>query len=163
MFEFVHLLFVGSTAAFVLHNRMRKARKDNDSREMVTYSGSCHCKKVTFQVTAPAHLIIWRCNCSVCDMKQNLHFIVPKSRFTLLTGMDSLKLYTFNTHTAKHYFCKHCGVQSFYVINLFYNVIRIKWLWYTDPSFEPWWIWHHISLYWPIQGNIFCIHCVMWL
>jgi len=29
-------------------------------------------------------------------------------------GADDLTTYTFNTHQAKHTFCKICGVQSFY-------------------------------------------------
>ena len=47
-------------------------------------------------------------------MKQNHHFIVPESRFTLLKGADKITTYTFNTHIAKHTFCSLCGVQSFY-------------------------------------------------
>lgn len=48
-------------------------------------------------------------------MKGNTHAIVPKSRFRLLQGEEMLTLYTFNTHQAKHLFCKRCGVQSFYI------------------------------------------------
>lgn len=29
-------------------------------------------------------------------------------------GSEDITTYTFNTHTAKHTFCKICGVQSFY-------------------------------------------------
>ena len=46
--------------------------------------------------------------------KQNIHFIVPKTKFHLLQGEEYLTTYTFNTHKAKHTFCKVCGVQSFY-------------------------------------------------
>ncbi|XP_022800514.1 centromere protein V-like isoform X2 [Stylophora pistillata] len=53
--------------------------------------------------------------CSICKKKQNKHFIVPKDHFTLLEGKDNLSCYTFNTHAAKHLFCKTCGVQSFYI------------------------------------------------
>jgi len=31
-----------------------------------------------------------------------------------LQGADKLTTYTFNTHQAKHTFCRTCGVQSFY-------------------------------------------------
>ena len=41
------------------------------------------------------------CNCSVCTMKGNVHFMVPKARLTMLTGADKLSVYTFGTHTAK--------------------------------------------------------------
>jgi hypothetical protein len=45
-----------------------------------------------------------------------LHLIVPKSRFRLGEGsQEALSLYTFGTHTAKHYFCSTCGIGSFYI------------------------------------------------
>jgi hypothetical protein len=43
-----------------------------------------------------------------------LHLIVPEGRFRLLQGSQSLTVYTFNTGTAKHFFCSVCGVKSFY-------------------------------------------------
>jgi hypothetical protein len=33
---------------------------------------------------------------------------------TILQGEDMLVLYQFNTYTAKHYFCRHCGVYPFH-------------------------------------------------
>jgi hypothetical protein len=44
-----------------------------------------------------------------------LHLIVPSSHFRLLQGEEVLTTYTFNTHTAKHRFCRVCGIQSFYI------------------------------------------------
>jgi len=85
-----------------------------DDKKLITHSGGCHCGSVRFEVDAPASLTVWDCNCSICNKKSNLHFIVPESRFRLLKGQESLTVYTFNTHTAKHLFCKICGVQSFY-------------------------------------------------
>jgi len=43
-----------------------------------------------------------------------VHLIVPKARFRLLTGEDAISTYTFNTGVAKHLFCRHCGIKSFY-------------------------------------------------
>jgi hypothetical protein len=43
------------------------------------------------------------------------HLIVPKSNFRILQGEDRLITYEFNTGIARHYFCSHCGVKSFYV------------------------------------------------
>ncbi len=54
------------------------------------------------------------CNCSICAMTGYLHLIVDKPHFRLLKGEENLTLYTFNTRTAKHLFCKTCGVKSFY-------------------------------------------------
>jgi hypothetical protein len=40
---------------------------------------------------------------------------VEKAAFRLINGEDSLATYQFNTGTAKHLFCKVCGIKSFYV------------------------------------------------
>ncbi|XP_063002852.1 centromere protein V [Elgaria multicarinata webbii] len=81
---------------------------------LVKHTGGCHCGAVRFEVWASGDLHVFDCNCSICAKKQNRHFIVPASRFKLLKGADNLATYTFNTHCARHTFCKTCGVQSFY-------------------------------------------------
>jgi len=70
---------------------------------------------VRFEVEAPAVIEAVECNCSICGKSGFLHLIVPKSRFTLIQGSESLSTYTFNTGVAKHMFCKTCGIKSFYV------------------------------------------------
>ena len=82
---------------------------------MIKHTGGCHCGKVRFEVTAPAHLEVGDCNCSMCSKTGYLHLMVPKSRFRLLSGEDVLTTYQFNTRTAKHLFCSVCGIKSFYV------------------------------------------------
>jgi GNAT superfamily N-acetyltransferase len=84
------------------------------TQHVQTYDGSCHCGRVRFRVTGELAPII-RCNCSICDKKGFLHLIVPPDRFERLAGADDLTVYTFNTGTAKHQFCRHCGVHPFYV------------------------------------------------
>jgi hypothetical protein len=81
---------------------------------MTIHRGGCHCGKVRFEVSAPADLEITECNCSICRKSGYLHLIVPKSDFTLLSGQDDLTTYTFNTGAAKHHFCSHCGIKSWY-------------------------------------------------
>ncbi|MCW8845755.1 MAG: GFA family protein [Gammaproteobacteria bacterium] len=79
------------------------------------HTGGCHCGRVRFEVMAPANLEVDQCNCSICSKSGYLHLIVPSSRFTLLRGEDELICYTFNTGAARHYFCRHCGIKSYYV------------------------------------------------
>ena len=82
---------------------------------MTTHRGGCHCGKVRYEVDAPADIEVSECNCSICSMTGFLHLIVPREDFRLLAGTDDLATYTFNTGVAQHYFCRHCGVKSFYV------------------------------------------------
>lgn len=82
---------------------------------LATHRGGCHCGRVRFEVDAPARLAVLDCNCSICRMGGFLHLIVPASRFRLLAGAEALAEYTFNTGAARHLFCRHCGIKSFYV------------------------------------------------
>lgn len=82
---------------------------------MVMHKGGCHCGAVQFEVEAPEDLDVTECNCSICSKSGYLHLIVAKSRFHLLVGENNLQTYTFDTHEAKHLFCKTCGIKSFYI------------------------------------------------
>lgn len=88
---------------------------NTESPTLSLHQGGCHCGAVRFTVEAPTTLRVQECNCSMCGKIGFLHLIVPKSRFHLRTGTDALVTYTFNTHTARHLFCRICGVKSFYV------------------------------------------------
>jgi len=81
---------------------------------MQTMQGGCHCGKVRFKVTADLDRVTY-CNCSMCSKKGFLHLIVPPEQFELLSGKDNLAIYEFNTRTAKHTFCRTCGIHAFYV------------------------------------------------
>ena len=82
---------------------------------MIHHQGGCHCGRVRFEVLAPAVITVSQCNCSICSKSGYLGLTVPRDRFTLKSGEDSLAEYTFNTGTAKHLFCRICGVKSFYI------------------------------------------------
>jgi hypothetical protein len=82
---------------------------------MVKHTGGCHCGRVRFEALAPAQIDVGECNCSMCRRTGYLHLTVKKEQFKLLSGEDALTLYQFNTRTAKHYFCRYCGIKSFYV------------------------------------------------
>ncbi|GAB9470681.1 hypothetical protein Gpo141_00007921 [Globisporangium polare] len=96
-----------------IHNTEAMASTEA-THEPVTLKGACHCGAVAFAFEAPRDLVAIDCNCSICKMKKNTHTIVPQARFRLLQGQDAITTYTFNTHRAKHQFCKICGVQPFY-------------------------------------------------
>ena len=80
---------------------------------MEVLEGGCHCGAVRFRVQVE-RFTATDCNCSMCTKKGMLHLIVAPERFELLAGGDALTTYTFNTGVAKHRFCRHCGVHSFY-------------------------------------------------
>lgn len=82
---------------------------------MTTHRGGCHCGEVRFEFDAPATVEVLECNCSMCQKLGYLHLIIPGSQFRLVSGQDSLTAYQFNTRTARHLFCRICGVKSFYV------------------------------------------------
>jgi hypothetical protein len=55
---------------------------------MNTYSVSCHCGRVQAKFRRKRHLrlTVWDCNCSDCEMRRNLHFMVHASDFWLVDG-----------------------------------------------------------------------------
>jgi hypothetical protein len=75
--------------------------------------GSCHCGAILFQVELEKGLEdIRRCNCSLCSRKGYVMASVPLLNLTLLKGSDNLSCYSWNTKTAKHYFCQTCGIHT---------------------------------------------------
>jgi hypothetical protein len=77
------------------------------------FEGACHCGRVRFVVQGDLDRVTV-CNCSICTKKGFLHLIVRHEDFQLLSGAGELTTYEFNTKTAKHRFCKVCGVHPFY-------------------------------------------------
>ncbi|NMP16744.1 GFA family protein [Thalassotalea sp. Y01] len=82
---------------------------------MKTLTGGCHCQTVRFEIEVEEQPYLTDCNCSMCTKTGFIHLIIPKQQFNLLSGEHDLQLYRFNSKVAKHYFCKHCGVESFYI------------------------------------------------
>ena len=82
---------------------------------MITVTGGCHCGLVHFEADIPDGPVEVRdCNCSICSMTGYLHLIVPDTRFRLLEGQGETITYRFGSGTARHIFCKQCGIKSFY-------------------------------------------------
>ena len=53
-----------------------------------------------------------RCDCSICRRKGAIVGSVALDGIKLIKGAEYLKLYQFNTNTAKHYFCSNCGIYT---------------------------------------------------
>lgn len=80
---------------------------------MSQYHGHCHCGAVAFEINTTLENAAV-CNCSMCKRRNGLMHRVQPEDFKLLRGKEDLTLYQFNTGTAKHYFCSHCGIYPFH-------------------------------------------------
>jgi len=80
---------------------------------MTAYEGSCHCGAVTFRIEAEI-TDVYRCDCSLCRMKNALMTSVHEDHFTLLSGAEMLSEYNWNTGIARHFFCAKCGIYPFH-------------------------------------------------
>lgn len=75
--------------------------------------GQCHCGAVRFEVTlVDGFDAIRRCNCSYCRMRGAIVVPTKMGGIKFLRGEDALTSYRFNTQTAQHFFCSHCGIHT---------------------------------------------------
>lgn len=74
---------------------------------------SCHCGAVVLELDLPDGIVNpRRCNCSICRRKGAIVASVPLAGLRVVQGAEALRLYQFNTRTAKHYFCGNCGIYT---------------------------------------------------
>lgn len=78
----------------------------------MTYAGSCHCGRITFEVDGDLTAVV-ACNCSICSRKGALLWCVPHERLRLLSSDDGIGRYTFNNHAIQHRFCPTCGMHPY--------------------------------------------------
>jgi hypothetical protein len=90
-----------------------KEQDQMNSRPMAKYQGSCHCGTIRFEIETDFPELTM-CDCSICRKKNALMVKVHESKFRLLAGQESLTEYQFHTMTARHYFCKVCGIYPFH-------------------------------------------------
>lgn len=80
---------------------------------MPIQKGSCHCGAIQFEVDLPdGFQSLRRCNCSLCKRKGAIMATAPLANLRVTAGEDALRVYTWNSHTAKHYFCGTCGIYT---------------------------------------------------
>ena len=75
--------------------------------------GSCHCGVIQFKVNISLK-DLRRCNCSICSRKGFVMGSAPVNMLKIVSGKKYLSTYKWNTNVAEHYFCKICGIKSFY-------------------------------------------------
>jgi hypothetical protein len=77
------------------------------------HKATCHCGAVELSLALPDGIVNPRhCDCSICRRKGAVVASVPLSGLQVVKGHDALRLYQFNTNTAKHYFCSICGIYT---------------------------------------------------
>lgn len=84
-----------------------------DTRTLQRHQGSCHCGAVRFEIETDFPELTM-CDCSMCRRRNAVMVKVHESRFRLLAGEEALTEYQFHTRTARHYFCKVCGIYPFH-------------------------------------------------
>ncbi len=74
---------------------------------------TCHCGAVELEVELSDGLnTARRCDCSFCMRRGAVAVSVDLAKLRILKGEETLSHYSFNTHTAHHYFCSICGVYT---------------------------------------------------
>jgi hypothetical protein len=77
------------------------------------HSAACHCGAVRFQVRLPdGFRTARRCTCSFCRMRGAVVVSAKLADIKFLAGEENLTLYQFNSRTAKHWFCRTCGIYT---------------------------------------------------
>ena len=92
---------------------MRKIEEVDGVSINKKHKATCHCGAVEIELDLPDGITeVRRCDCSMCRRRGAIAASVPLDGIKILKGKDSLKLYQFNTKTAKHFFCSNCGIYT---------------------------------------------------
>ncbi|MCG9739081.1 GFA family protein [Shewanella insulae] len=88
-------------------------KRVGDTEILPVHKASCHCGAVELALSLPNGIEKpRRCDCSICRRKGAIVVSVTLDGLSVVKGHEQLKLYQFNTHTAKHYFCGVCGIYT---------------------------------------------------
>ena len=83
------------------------------STKTACLDAACHCGAVRLRLRlADGFASVRRCTCSYCRMRGAVVASALLADIEILQGADNLQLYQFNTGTAKHYFCRTCGIYT---------------------------------------------------
>ena len=79
----------------------------------MTFRGSCHCGKLSYEVDEAPPTIAMECNCSICRRRGSLHHFTTPDRFTFQGADEDLATYQWNKQIIRFEFCKTCGCAPF--------------------------------------------------
>ena len=80
---------------------------------MTAHKLTCHCGAVELQVQLSDGLnTARRCDCSFCARRGAIVVSAPLDGIEIVKGKDDLTLHQWGTNTAKHYFCRTCGIYT---------------------------------------------------
>ena len=74
---------------------------------------TCHCGAVELAIHEafdPSQA--YRCNCSFCARRGAVAAPVSASAVEIVQGAEALETYQWNTNTARHHFCRNCGIYT---------------------------------------------------
>ena len=93
-----------------------------------SYQGNCHCGAIKFSFKADPIEKGLRCNCSVCARKGAIMSpsVFKKEELNIQADDKVLGLYQFGAKTAKHFFCKNCGIYTFHETARFPGHFRVN-------------------------------------
>ncbi|WP_374086372.1 GFA family protein [Methylomicrobium lacus] len=89
-------------------------KKVGDTVIKPKHRASCHCGAVVLELDLPNGIVDPRHHdCSLCRRKGcGDGGISPSSGIKIIKGENALRLYQFNTLTARHNFCSVCGIYT---------------------------------------------------
>ena len=95
---------------------------------MPRYEGQCHCGSVKFAFDSEPIVSGLRCNCSICVRKGAVMSpgVYEQQELNIEFEGDALGVYQFGDKTAKHYFCKRCGIYPFHETARFPGKLRVN-------------------------------------
>ena len=92
---------------------------------MEDYQGSCHCGQVVFSVKTDT-VFSTRCDCSLCRRRGAIVLRCQQDDLEIISGEQLLEMYQFGSDEAQHYFCKKCGIHTFYRLRRFPDYFGIN-------------------------------------
>lgn len=79
---------------------------------MKTYTGSCHCGAIRYEVELDLAQGTGKCNCTFCTKSRAWSAFARPPQFRLLAGKDKARAYRKHPEAPTKYFCAECGTLT---------------------------------------------------